>query len=159
MIAIVANQTKKEIGEGSDDNVEEDDRRGYSVRGLENEVSSKRRIRKDIYREAKYTVFSIQEEITSYIEAIPDGYSSSKKSSRKKNKEMKNVTNSDSNDDEKEECFSDDGSIDTADVFSSKFRDAVQRYHDIATNMMAQRYNGICQQHTKDAMERVCGMH
>ena len=75
-------ETRRNGAEDTDDNtedadvedIEEEERRGFSIRGLEQEERSKRRVRDQVYFEAKCTVLSIQEELLSHREAMPDGF-------------------------------------------------------------------------------------
>merc|ERR1712032_242646 len=57
------NHEEAETYYDDDDNVEVEERGGYSIRGLEMETPSARRMRDDIYFEAKCVVLSMQDEL------------------------------------------------------------------------------------------------
>lgn len=150
------------------EDIEEEERRGYSIRGLENEIVSKRRLRDQVYLQAKCTVLSIQQELVDHMDAMPQEFINCCHNSRvnsnnevRRSEECYNIS-VDSDDDDDDDSLSSSNSNEdqhndennpnnqSLQRMSLQLERAAQQYHDL----IAERYNGICEQHAKDARER-----
>merc|ERR1711862_90416 len=52
--------------------INRDDERGFSTRGLENETAKKRRARDQIYLQAKFAVLSVQEDVDEHMYSMQE---------------------------------------------------------------------------------------
>jgi len=121
-----------------DDDIEEEERRGYSIRGLENETSSARQMRDQIYVQAKYVVLSVQEEFASCVNEVM--------TMRKEEEFQCDDAVRNNNDDDVDE-----NAITSSELFQS---DIAQRYYDECSLLMAKRYKRVCEPPVKEARER-----
>ncbi|OEU08692.1 hypothetical protein FRACYDRAFT_249592 [Fragilariopsis cylindrus CCMP1102] len=136
-----------------DDNEEE---RGYSVRGLENETSSARKLRDDIYYRAKNTVLSIQEDIHVQIELLHDDFNNqiitnNKKMNNKNNQKSSKDDNNKDDDTTSANTSSRTSNRDTTTI-PTEFTFATQ-YNEMST-ILAEMYCDICHVHANDARQR-----
>jgi hypothetical protein len=128
------------------DHDDEEEERGYSIRGLENETSSARKLRDDIYYRARYTVLSIQEDISAQIESMHDEFNKiNKKKNKASNKQASNNENKNNNNTEVVTTDRDTN-------ITTKFTFAAQ-YNEMSS-ILAEKYCEICDIHAKDARER-----
>jgi len=163
------------------EDIEEEERRGFSIRGLEQEERSKRRVRDQVYFEAKCTVLSIQEELLSHREAMPDGF---RRTTPTRNQRWNDEA------DAAAACYSDEEDDDDEEETAKAPRDHLAVERDISRNKVAlalsltsssaaaaassasstttfqqrttysyydriaERYNGICSQSAREARQR-----
>eukprot|EP00536_Pseudo-nitzschia_multiseries_P004827 jgi/Psemu1/285378/fgenesh1_pg.84_\ len=142
-----------------------DEEKGYSVRGLENETSKKRRKRDKIYLRARYAVLSLQADLDGRMELLQEEFDdqmeqlvgSSKTKKKKKRhflRRMSLASSSSSQEDGEVEVMSAEETHEMMMDARLKFAEYAQAQYDKMISAIAERYAEICSQHGKDAMER-----
>jgi len=133
--------------------IHRDDEQGFSVRGLENETTKKRRIRDQLYMKAKFVVLSIQEDVDEHMFMMQEEYeerlneitNSTKKKSKRRSK-IQSIPEEDGNDSDKK--------LEKIDALRKEFSQyASEQYHGMISKI-AEDYGEICKKTAKDAFER-----
>jgi hypothetical protein len=128
-----------------------DEDQGYSTRGLENETSSKRDMRDDIYIRCKYVVLSLQADVDLHMETMQIANDRKLKKIEKRSKsKLKRGRRSRRTLPEEESESIRDLTATTKFEFAAYAQD---QYNKMAL-AIAQQYGGICRQHAEDAHKR-----
>lgn len=133
-----------------------DDEQGFSVRGLENETTKRRRTRDQVYMKARFAVLSIQEDVDEHMFMMQEEYeerltdiANGNKGLKKRNKRRSKVQSTPPEDDD------DTGKkLEKIDALRKEFsRYASDQYHCMIKKI-SKNYGQICKQSAKDALER-----
>jgi hypothetical protein len=136
--------------------IHRDDEQGFSVRGLENETTKRRRARDEVYMKAKFVVLSIQEDVDEHMFMMQEEYedrltdiTTGNKGQKKKSKRRSKVQSTPPEDDDDAEK-----TREKIDALRKEFsRYASEQYHCMIKKI-AEDYGEICKQNAKDALER-----